>query len=256
MPSPDSLYQEVLSSNENFKNSIVEKHINKYREIDKIYPSNQSFFIIINTAKMKYDFVSSNFKNIVGYSIEDLKNKGPNFFMSLFHPDDLKLWLHEIKDFMDLTITDFSLEDRKKLLYTYNFRLKNIKNNYINLIAHLTPIEFDTSGKPFMAISHYTVTSEEKDKPMIGTIKKMNKNNVYETVFYKNYSQETLTNSLTKREIDIIQELALDRSSKEIGQRLFISSHTVDQHRRNILHKLKFRSTGELIQHCKSNNYF
>ncbi|MCK5637212.1 MAG: PAS domain-containing protein, partial [Flavobacteriaceae bacterium] len=133
MPSPDSLYQEVFSSNENFKNSIVEKHINKYREIDKIYPSNQSFFIIINTAKMKYDFVSSNFKNIVGYSIEDLKNKGPNFFMSLFHPDDLKLWLHEIKDFMDLTITDFSLEDRKKLLYTYNFRLKNIKNNYINL---------------------------------------------------------------------------------------------------------------------------
>ncbi len=256
MPSSDCLYKEIFSSNESFKNSIVEKHINKYREIDKIYPSNQSFFIIINTAKLKYDFVSSNFKNIVGYNIEVIKKQGPNFFMSLFHPDDLKLWLHEIKDFMEKTVTDFTLTERKKLLYTYNFRLKNINNSYINLIAHLTPIEFDTSGKPFMAIAHYTVTSEEKDKPMIGSIKKMNKNNVYETVFYKNYSKENITNPLTKREIDIIQELALENSSKEIGQRLFISSHTVDQHRRNILKKLKFRSTGELIQHCKSNNYF
>jgi len=91
---------------------------------------------------------------------------------------------------------------------------------------------------------------------MIGSIKIMNKNNVYETVFYKNYSQENITNILTKREIDIIQELALEKSSKEIGEKLFISSHTVDQHRRNIINKLKFKSTDELIQHCKSNNYF
>ena len=256
MPSPDSLYKEILSSNESFKNSIVEKHINKYKEIDKIYPSNQSFFMIINTAKLKYEFVSTNFKHIVGYNTEIIKKQGPNFFMSLFHPDDLKLWLHEIKDFMEMTINDFKLEDRKKLLYSYNFRLKNIKNDYINIIAHLTPIEFDTSGKPFMAISHYTLTSEEKENPMIGSIKIMNKNNVYETVFYKNYSQENITNILTKREIDIIQELALEKSSKEIGERLFISSHTVDQHRRNIINKLKFKSTDELIQHCKSNNYF
>ena len=56
--------------------------------------------------------------------------------------------------------------------------------------------------------------------------KKLNENNEYETLYHKNYSQQLLTNnSLSNREQDVIRLLTLNKTSKEIGEKLFISSH-------------------------------
>lgn len=251
-----NLYDEIFISNKEFKGKIVEKHIKKYSEIDNIYPQNQSFFIVINTSRKRYEFISHNFSTVLGHDINLMKSIGPKYFLSFFHPDDLPTWLNISKELLEFTTEQVDKEDKKKLLFTYNFRIKNSRGKYQNILAHLTPIEFDSIGTPVMAVSHYTIVGEGSYKPLIGAIKILNKKNVYETVFYKNYSQQALSNKLSKREIDIIQELAQDRSSKEIADRLCISSHTVDQHRRNILKKLKFKSTGELVQYCKSHNYF
>lgn len=256
MKSPIDIYKEIFASNSEFSGTIVEKHINKYQEIDNIYPSNQSFFIIINTYEMKYEFVSKNFKRILGYEVDVLKEGGPSFFLSLIHREDLKIWLRVANDLQNYDIKKNYLDMEKKLLYAYNFRMRKSSGNYLNIVAHLTPIEFDDAGKPVIAISHYTTIGEGKENPLTGSIKFLNKNNVYETIFHKNYTNEDISSKLTKREIDIIQELALNYSSKEISKRLFISQHTVDQHRRNILNKLDFNSTDELIQYCKINNFF
>jgi len=53
--------------------------------------------------------------------------------------------------------------------------------------------------------------------------------------------------SLTQREIEIIELLAQCKSSKEIANILFISRHTVDTHRRNILEKTGMKTTTELL---------
>lgn len=250
------IYEEIFYSNREFKGAIVEKHIKKYIEIDNIYPQNQSFFIIINTSRKNYEFVSQNFTTVLGHDIKLMKTVGPKYFMSFFHPEDLPIWLNVSKDLMDYAIEKIDLIDRKKLLFTYNFRIQNKSGKYQNITAHLTPIEFDSHGIPVLAISHYTVIGDGEFMPIIGSIKKLNANNVYETLFYKNYSQQEISNKLSKREIDIVQELALNYSSKDIANKLYISPHTVDQHRRNILRKLKFKSTGELVQYCKSYNLF
>ena len=250
------IYEEIFFSNKEFKGAIVEKHIKKYMEIDNIFPKNQSFFIIINTSRKSYEFVSQNFNIVLGHDIHKMKTLGPAYFLSFFHPDDLPVWLDASKDLMHYTLNEVDINDRKNIWFTYNFRIKNIKNKYQNITAHLTPIELDSLGNPVIAISHYTVVGEGEFSPIIGSIKKLNKNNAYETLFYKNYSQEEFSNKLSKREIDIVQELALNYSSKDIANRLYISPHTVDQHRRNILRKLQFKSTDELVQYCKSYNLF
>jgi len=52
---------------------------------------------------------------------------------------------------------------------------------------------------------------------------------------------------LSRREKEIAGFLVKGMSSREIADKLFLSKHTVDTHRRNILHKLKLSSTLELI---------
>ncbi len=50
----------------------------------------------------------------------------------------------------------------------------------------------------------------------------------------------------TKREQEILIKLSEGFSSKEIGESLFISQHTVETHKRNLMHKLRARNTVHL----------
>ena len=52
---------------------------------------------------------------------------------------------------------------------------------------------------------------------------------------------------LTPREIEIVELLMQNKTSKEIGEILFISKNTVDTHRRSILEKIGIKTTRELF---------
>lgn len=54
---------------------------------------------------------------------------------------------------------------------------------------------------------------------------------------------------LSNREYDIVQLLVKGQSSEDIAKKLYISKHTVDTHRRNILKKTSLNSTAELIKY-------
>lgn len=56
-------------------------------------------------------------------------------------------------------------------------------------------------------------------------------------------------NKLTKREIEIIKFVAEGETSKQIGDRLFISTFTVQKHRKNILKKLNLHSTADIVKY-------
>ncbi len=55
---------------------------------------------------------------------------------------------------------------------------------------------------------------------------------------------------LTQREIDVLQIAANGKSSKEIGQSLYISPHTVQAHMRNIYTKLEVGSRAEAVAYA------
>ena len=59
---------------------------------------------------------------------------------------------------------------------------------------------------------------------------------------------------LTLREIEIIKLLAAGRTSPQIAAGLFISEHTVETHRRNILRKTGTHTTVDLINYARRNS--
>lgn len=60
---------------------------------------------------------------------------------------------------------------------------------------------------------------------------------------------------LSQREREILKLLAEGKSSKEIGDLLFISLRTVQNHRANIMRKLKVRRTIDLIKYAVQKGY-
>jgi len=106
----------------------------------------------------------------------------------------------------------------------YNqYAIKAIRNAAFDYL--LKPIDIDELKE---AVNRFVRTQKEKQKILLPAKLKS---------LYK----------LTDREIEIIKLLLEGKSSQQIAAKLFISKHTVDTHRRNILKKINIKSTTELI---------
>lgn len=65
----------------------------------------------------------------------------------------------------------------------------------------------------------------------------------------------TLANTiLTERELEVITLISLELSGKEISEKLFISTNTVETHRKNIMKKIGAKNTIGLVKYAIKNH--
>ncbi|AWG23604.1 DNA-binding response regulator [Flavobacterium faecale] len=67
-------------------------------------------------------------------------------------------------------------------------------------------------------------------------------------------SKTAINSLLTEREIEVIKLIALEYSGKEISEQLYISTNTVETHRKNIIKKLKAKNTISIVKFAIKNN--
>jgi DNA-binding CsgD family transcriptional regulator len=231
----------------------LETHIKKIIDLDNYLPYSSTFFCITNTQSLTFEYISKNYNSCLGLDADELKIKGMRYFWSRIHPDDLESWLKALNELMEFTVANIKEEDRLKANYTWNYRFKNAQDVYVNLVQNTTPLALDRDGKPIIGLAHYTVLHADIKMDISASAKILNEQNEYETVYFNSYSKKLLGDGVSHRERDVIRLLVLDFSSKAISEKLNISAHTVNTHRRNILKKLNISSTGELIGMLKSN---
>lgn len=66
--------------------------------------------------------------------------------------------------------------------------------------------------------------------------------------------QDQDNSQLSKREIMVLREIALGLTNKEVAVKLFISTHTVVTHRKNITRKLGIKTVSGLTVYALINN--
>lgn len=103
------------------------------------------------------------------------------------------------------------------------YAIKAIKNQAYDYL--LKPVDIDELRD---ALERYIKAAKEKHKKEIPQ------------TLAKKYR-------LTPREIEIVELLMQNKTSKEIGEILFISKNTVDTHRRSILEKTGTKYTAKLV---------
>lgn len=60
--------------------------------------------------------------------------------------------------------------------------------------------------------------------------------------------------SVTDREADVIRYISEGMSNKQIADKLFLSTHTVNTHRKNIMAKLGVNNTAGIVMYAVKNN--
>ncbi len=85
---------------------------------------------------------------------------------------------------------------------------------------------------------------------------KQNIEKIFQEIFNKKSTgkSEIHDEELSTREKEILKEIALGNTNKEIAENLFISSHTVITHRKNITKKLGIKTVSGLTVYAILNN--
>lgn len=64
---------------------------------------------------------------------------------------------------------------------------------------------------------------------------------------------DCLPTRLSKRELEIVEQISQGLTASEIADKLCLSTHTVSTHRKNIFRKLGVNSTAELVRHAMTS---
>ena len=103
---------------------------------------------------------------------------------------------------------------------------------FLNILSDLSQIKTENS------YSHYIVDASNEEKIITIPVQ---------------FSKKIHANSnsiLSLAEIRVLQLLAKGNSSKQIADSLFISEHTVKNHRKSMLKKYECNSSAELVKHA------
>ncbi len=239
-------YSEVFQTDSLCKEITIDQKFKKLYESESLFPRGNSFTLVTNTLTLKYHYISPYIETCTGLERGRLEDEGVPYFVEHVHPDDIEPWVRSMHDLMDFCLNKTKLAERKHIFFQYNYRL-HIEGHYKNIIENVVPVALDKKGKPIVGLGRFQILNTTAKLPNTASARSLNKRNQLVTVFYKNYSSQNIYDELTLRERDIVRLLIQRESSKTIAAKLYLSTHTVDTHRRNILRKLGLSATAELV---------
>jgi DNA-binding CsgD family transcriptional regulator len=203
-------------------------------------------YYIIDFFDMSLSHISPSLFTMHGFNPETLTF---NDVLGAIHPDDIDFVIKA-----EAFLTEFFYENisREKLLnykisYSHRCRIEN--GDYVLFNHQALMLTMDDNGGFGKSLNIHT------------RIDHLSSFNTYKISLiglngepsFMNLSldgENTENKEFSKREIDIIKNIANGLSSIEIAEKLFISDLTVKKHRKNILSKSNCKNTAQLVKDC------
>lgn len=231
----------------------IEPHILNFQKVDEAIPHGPRFFIVINLHTYQYEFMGKGQFLLTGYDNEWVKKQGIKFQTANMHPEDGEFIVkHAYTKFSEILETQ-PAEERKNIILQSNYRFKHKDGHYVHLMEQNWIMKLDEKGNNQLMLTHVHQLPLNNSFKLNVLIKKLLPNQTYEILYTKEYPAAIQERQLSQREKEVIRLLSKGFCSKEIGDRLNISYHTVRTHRKNILHKLEIKSTNELVVYGITN---
>ena len=225
-----------------------------FREIDRNDPLvvaieemtkiNDQFFLMFDMIRMKIEFTSQRSLQMLGIKHEVLN---PYHFKEATHPDDLTRNELGISKIFKIAHELF-IAKKGEMLISTNFRFRTITGTYSN---QLVQIYIFYIGVPFETVFMLNINTD------IEWCKRIKHGYHYylgnDMSFFRYPDQELLMigNIFSDREFQIIKLIESGMSSDQIAKKLFVSTFTINTHRRNIMDKTGKAHISEVIYELK-----
>ena len=214
-------------------------------KLNQVMKENNQFLTVSDLGKIKFLFASERIRQMIGVEPDQLD---PSHFVELTHPDDLSRF--GLLRALTFTVEREVRETQKgSALASFSLRFRNPSGVYLNYVcqAYFFYSEFPRKTVYLLQV----ISNAEWFQPKKGC---------YHHYLGKDLSlfkfpDEDLVNigpCYSSRELEIIRHIEAGLSSKQIADKLFLSVHTVNTHRRNILENSGKGHISELIYDLKN----
>ena len=128
---------------------------------------------------------------------------------------------------------------------------KRKDGSYIHILSQSSVYELDAKGN---LLKSYTKLSDISYLNISTPVSWSVRSNNMDNAFIQSKLFNIFENPFTKREIEIIKEIQIGGTNKEIAERLFVSHHTIATHRKHIFQKCNCHSVVDLLLYCQQLN--
>lgn len=218
--------------------SIVEQRKPEWETISRVA---QSPVFVFDCFTRKFVYASRIGLEHFGLTPESFLEQGHTPVLNLVHPDDIRLLLltrNKVYGYLQ----SIPPEKIKTYKLVHELRIRNLAGQYIRITEQEQVIELDDNGQIWLMMSVFNVDAGNEKEPV--------KSHVYNFETGEQHFielSEMLEESLTPREIEILKLIREGLISKEISDRLGISTNTVNVHRQNIFTKLNVDNAFEAV---------
>lgn len=197
-----------------------------------------------------YDFVSDNVESILGYSPAEFVENGVTLGFTLYPSHQYSTIIESIMPGMFNSFNEYGLLGMAKdIRVSYTSLIRCRDNTYRWFLQQITVVETDENNMPIKALKLLIDIHEFYKSNIIDFhISKRDASGVYQVVFSEEYSTEEPSVILSNRELEVLQLISEGLSSKQIADQLCISENTVNNHRKNMLHRSESKSMNELLK--------
>jgi DNA-binding CsgD family transcriptional regulator len=204
-------------------------------------------------------FLSNNFTRIFGYPAKLFIEGDLQFVIKHLHPDDLQGFVL----FAEKSTLNASpwKEGKENAVHEHVYRLKHFNGKWMwikqtVIVLSVTPDRHIDWA--LLLFDDCTIEKEAELNRHASLVEKSRKSSklldLLAPVSMAQTKREKLRLALedhallTPREKEIMQLVSQGASSKEIAAKLFISRHTVESHRKHILHKLSVKNAPQMVR--------
>lgn len=203
-------------------------------------------------------FLSHNFTRVFGYPRKLFMEGDLQFLTKHMHPEDLRTFI-SFAESSTINATTWN-ESKEKAVHECCSRIKHSNGKWIWINQKVIVLSVTPDRHIEKALLLFDDCTAEKTAELNqheSQVERSRKNSKLLQLLAPVSSKQTKKEeiliaseehpSLTGREKEVMQLVSQGFSSKEIASRLFISRHTVESHRKHILHKLSVKNAPQMV---------
>lgn len=215
---------------------------------------------LLDYTRNQYLYVDDACFNLFGFTPKQWMASGIEGYLKRWHPADFKIMNSKVFPKNIHFLQTVPPEQYGSLIFSFNYRALNAKGEYITILQRSSYIPGATAGKPLGSIGiAVDITHFKSDISVVHTIeqvKQVEGKKVTELLYKNGYAAEDTTRvTISKRELEILKWMAEGFNSRQIAQTLNISTNTVNNHRKNMLHRCGCSTSTELLSYAIKYGY-
>ena len=234
----ERMFPKHLFTSSDLDYSVINTHIKEWDIISKV---GQCAVFVFDCSTHKFVYVSELGLETFGLSKDDFLDKGHEPAFSLMHPEDISLLILTRRKVYSL-LQSFPTSEVMSYKLVHEFRLRNLAGKYMRITEQEQVIRLDEQDNIWLTFSIFNIDAGNKDEAVKSLIYNCHTG---EQIFID--LSDTLEETLTARETEILKLIRKGLLAKEISGRLGIRINTVNVHRQNIFNKLQVDNAIEAV---------